>query len=122
MCLTITPRRDHTVPYNNRKIRWKYALCNLQTKERTAPHAGMVYAPKGKWMVATNDFCNILYGNPSYNVGFHVLITRQSARDCSFNICGVGAERVIKVEVDGFIAAGMFGGHKTETWKRMRIL
>lgn len=122
MCLSIVPFKDHKTPYNNKKIRWKYAFRGLQSVKGkyTAPHAGMEYAPKGVWMKATDDF---FYGDRRYDIGFHVLISRESARKCAYSgLYTCGNECVIKVEVDGFIASGMFGGHRTETWKRMRLL
>jgi hypothetical protein len=124
MCLTIISGKDHKTPYNNKKIRWKYVFRGLAKKgEYTAPHAGMEYAAKGIWMHATDAFRDTFHGDPRYDIGFHVLITRESARQCSGSgLYTCGNERVVKVEVDGFIASGMFGGHKTETWKRMRLI
>lgn len=124
MCLTLVSSKDHKTPYNKKKIRWKYVFRSQTVKGKyTAPHAGITYLPKGEWMVANDDQRDTFYGDPRYDIGFHVLLTRKAARQCAGSgLYTSGNERVIKVEVDGFIASGVFGAHKSETWKRMRIL
>lgn len=117
MCLSL--RAEHTTPYNNKKFRWKYAECYERTGRLSAPYAGRKYAPTGEWMTATKSRQYVTYSRN--DIGFHVFITKTDA-ERERNNRGLFHCRVIKVEVEDFIASGYFSHRKTETWKKMRVV
>jgi hypothetical protein len=123
MCLHL--RTNHDIPYTNTKTRWK--VVNVRTNKLgrkcySGPYTEKRYSKAGVWMKATRD--------PSYSgtnpadIGFHVFVLKRAALDRArmFFTDGKVSGRVIKVEVDGFNASGTFGGAKTETWKKMRLI
>lgn len=65
------------------------------------------------------------------DVGFHVFVTRSTARDvCDYwQSCFAKPGKryvVVKVEISGFVAAGYFTPYtndtKSETWKKCKIV
>lgn len=113
MCLI--PRKNCDVPYNRKKIRWKFAYMeNYDAEHIVAPYTDEKYAPIGKWMTARNLGPSMYHFVGKHNIGFHVFVNKCAAKK--------HGGLLLKVEVDEFVASGKFGYRQTETWKRMRIL
>ena len=121
MCLDL--RKDCGVPYNGSKIRWKIASVRVNKLGRTCyrgPYTNKEYSRPGVWMNATRDYS---YDTPSpTDIGFHVFTSRRAARLTKQRFVSNEGIKVVKVEVDGFIASGEFRYEQSETWKKMRIL
>ena len=115
MCLKL--RTDHTVPYNDSKIRYKFA--SGHDKYIFAPFTSVVYAPIGQWAIAEHNYKHDPEALP-HDVGFHVFTSQDSA--IAIALMSLYDVMVIKVEVDDFIASGTFNNAETETWKKMKIL
>jgi hypothetical protein len=122
MCLTLRHALGD-VPYNKTKFRWKFMVYNKKTNKLTAPYVGGRYAyPEKKWMRATHN-STFDFKPDLHDVGFHVFVTKRDAQarlnKSRFSDYG---GILVKVEVDEFIASGTFGGRRSETWKKMRVV
>jgi hypothetical protein len=115
MCLE--PRKENSdKPYNESKFRWKIASRYID--KLISSYRGYIYK-NNQWMIAK--------GNPngslsSRDIGFHVFITRDDARNYKKSRSWMDECVVIKVEVREFNTSGHFKGYRSETWKKMKVL
>ena len=124
MCLHL--RDKHEVPYNKNKTRWKVVKSRVNKAGRECyrgPYTNVQYSKVGVWMRSTRDY-SYYQPNPT-DIGFHVFVTKRAAEDrakCFYDDAGKANGKVVKVEVDGFVASGTYGINRSETWQRMKIL
>lgn len=116
MCLDL--RHKSFEPYNQSKFRWKIVAKFKDEKyhEDYQLYRGNRYNPRGQWNEAQGNESN------RETFGFHVYVTRKDARSEADSMRKCGILRVVKVEVEGFLASGHFDGIRAETWRRMKIL
>lgn len=115
MCLEL--RRESNKPYNKSKFRWK-VIEKFRHENYHADYQvyqGSQYNPRGQW--------NEALGDPEARefFGFHVFVTKKDAR-AERRFLKAFHTAVVKVQVDGFLASGIFDGRRSETWRRMKIL
>jgi len=118
MCLN-TDNIDQ-VPYNKSRTRWKVLMTVSTTHLLESPVVDMFWTI-GKTYYAE---CKERYAYIE-DVGFHVMITRDEARELAAHWNEVDSTRrhvVVKIEVSDFVAAGMFCDWRTETWTTCKVV
>ncbi len=135
MCLNL--RKDFKSPYNNDNIRWKIALINpcqapdLPLKQLVSYYRGYMY-DLGKWIKAFNqqdikeynkELCEPAHAFQDWRrmFGYHVFLTKIGARR-RLSRPHHYQSVLMKVEVKGFVASGMFNKVKSETYRYMRVV